>query len=125
MTAITYRQGFPPAVQAVVTLFERSGIRRPIHEPSRIEGMLANANLLVSAWHGDALVGLARALSDFSYCCYLSDLAVDRDFQHQGVGRQLIAQVRQAIGDEVSLVLLAAPEAKAYYPKLGFEQIDN
>ena len=87
--------------------------------------MFANSNLVVSAWRGDRLVGVARAITDFADCCYLSDLAVEREFQGQGIGRELIARVRAAIGEEVSLMLLAAPEAESYYPPLGFVRIDN
>ncbi len=87
--------------------------------------MFANANLVCSAWHEGKLVGVCRALTDFSYCCYLSDLAVDKAFQKRGIGSQLIDQVRSAVGEEVALILLSAPEAMAYYPKVGFERIEN
>lgn len=87
--------------------------------------MFSNADLVFSAWHEGKLVGVCRALTDFSYCCYLSDLAVDKAFQKHGIGRELIARLRLAIGEEVALVLLSAPEATAYYPKVGFEKIDN
>lgn len=91
----------------------------------RIERMLANANLLISTWHEDQLVGMGRALTDFSYCCYLSDLAVDKAYQNCGIGRELINHVRSAIGNEVTLILLSAPEAMSYYPKVGFEHAKN
>lgn len=87
--------------------------------------MFANASLVFSAWHDGKLVGVCRALTDFSYCCYLSDLAVDKAFQRHGIGRELIARVQEAIGDEVALILLSAPEAMEYYPKVGFEKIEN
>lgn len=122
---IDYRLHTPLAAADIARLFDASGIKRPTGDLSRIARMFANANLVVSAWSGEQLVGVCRALTDFSYCCYLSDLAVDRAFQHQGIGRELVARVQAAVGDEVSIVLLSAPDALDYYPKLGFEALDN
>lgn len=125
MSAIEYRHNFPLSAADVVAVFDASGIRRPTNDLARIERMFANANLILSAWHEGKLVGVCRALTDFSYCCYLSDLAVDKDFQKFGIGCELIARVRSTIGEEVTLVLLSAPEAMEYYPKVGFEKIEN
>ncbi|WP_150049451.1 MULTISPECIES: GNAT family N-acetyltransferase [Methylomonas] len=125
MPAIEYRQNSPLASADIAAVFDASGIRRPSADLARIERMFANANLIFSAWHEDKLVGVCRALTDFSYCCYLSDLAVDKAFQKQGIGRELIGRVRQAIGEEVALILISAPEATEYYPKIGFEEVQN
>lgn len=125
MPTIEYRHNFPLEAADVAAVFDNSGIRRPTKDLARIERMFANANLILSAWHEGKLIGVCRALTDFSYCCYLSDLAVDKAFQKHGIGRELIARVRSAIGEEVALVLLSAPEAKEYYPKVGFEKIEN
>jgi len=125
MPAIEYRQNAPLAAAAVAALFDDSGIRRPTHDLPRIERMFANANLVLSAWDDGKLVGVCRALTDFSYCCYLSDLAVAKAYQRHGVGRELIARVQSVIGEEVALILLSAPEAMGYYPKVGFEKIEN
>lgn len=125
MSAIEYRHNFPLAATDVAAVFDASGIRRPTNDLARIERMFSNSNLIFSAWHEGKLVGVCRALTDFSYCCYLSDLAVDRAFQKHGIGRELIARVRSALGEEVALVLLSAPEAMAYYHKVGFEKIEN
>ena len=111
--------------EQLADVFSRSGIRRPVEDLPRLAAMLKHANLLVTAWDGERLVGVARALSDFSYCCYLSDLAVDKRYQKQGIGGRLIDRVRAAIGDNAMLLLLAAPEAVAYYPKVGFEPVPN
>ncbi len=73
----------------------------------------------------ETLVGIARCLTDFAYCCYLSDLAVDREYQRQGIGKQLVKRVQEAIGDESMLLLLAAPTAMDYYPYIGFNKVDN
>lgn len=125
MSAIEYRKDFPLAPAEIAAVFDASGIRRPTNDLARIERMFANANLNFSAWHEGKLVGVCRALTDFSYCCYLSDLAVDKAFQKRGIGSELIDQVRSAVGEEVALILLSAPEAMAYYPKVGFERIEN
>jgi GNAT superfamily N-acetyltransferase len=120
-----YRQNVSLETADIIRVLVSSGIRRPSDDPDRIERMFANASLVITAWHGARLVGLARSITDFSYCCYLSDLAVEREFQRRGIGRELIRRTEAAIGDEVSLMLLAAPEAMSYYPALGFEVIDN
>lgn len=125
MNSIRYALNAPLSTEAVVRVFNNSGITRPTQDAARIAQMFANANVVVSAWDGDHLVGVARALSDFCYCCYLSDLAVDAAYQRQGIGDALINQVRHAMGDGVSLILLSAPAAMGYYPKVGFTAADN
>lgn len=125
MFTIEYRQNFPLKTVDIAAVFDASGIRRPTGDLARIARMFANANLVFSAWHEDKLVGVCRALTDFSYCCYLSDLAVDKAYQKHGIGRKLISHVQKAIGDEVALILLSAPEAMEYYPKVGFEKVEN
>ena len=106
-----------------VDLLRRSTLaeRRPVDDPQCIEAMLRHANLLCTAWDRLKLVGVARSLTDFDYCCYLSDLAVDVAYQKQGIGRQLIALTQASLGPKAKLILLAAPKAEAYYPKLGFD----
>lgn len=120
-----YRVNQPLDAADVARVFTASGIARPTHDGPRIARMLAGANLCVSAWVDRELVGVARALTDHSYCCYLSDLAVVRAFQGRGIGRGLVQHVRQQLSDEVSLILLSAPAAMDYYPRLGFVQADN
>ena len=122
---VTYREGEALDAAEVAALFDDSGIRRPTHDLPRIAAMFAHANLVISARQGERLVGVARALTDFSYCCYLSDLAVARDLQRAGVGRELVRRVRERIGPQSMLLLLSAPEAMEYYPRLGFERVDN
>jgi ribosomal protein S18 acetylase RimI-like enzyme len=106
-------------------LFQASGIKRPVEDLSRLKKMLDNANLIVTALDGDKLVGIARALTDFSFCCYLSDIAVDKEYQKQGIGQELVNKVQEQIGEESNIVLLAAPESIEYYPKLGFDKSGN
>ena len=125
MQTIVYAQNRSITPQQLADVFTRSGIVRPVDDLPRLEKMLQHGNLLITAWDGARLVGVARALSDFSFCCYLSDLAVDRAYQNKGIGRALIEQVRSAIGRDSMLLLLAAPGAMAYYPKVGFEAVGN
>ena len=125
MQTIVYAQDRAITPQQLADVFTRSGIVRPVDDLPRLEKMLQHGNLLITAWDGARLVGVARALSDFSFCCYLSDLAVDRAYQNKGIGQALIEQVRSAIGRDSMLLLLAAPDAMAYYPKVGFEAVGN
>jgi GNAT superfamily N-acetyltransferase len=122
---VEYRTDAPLWAAPLADLFERLGIRRPTDDLPRLARMIAHANPTMTAWHADALVGVARALTDLSYCCYLSDLAVDRAYQHAGIGRELVRRVQDAAGEESMLLLLSAPQAMAYYPKLGFDAVEN
>jgi GNAT superfamily N-acetyltransferase len=106
-------------------VFDRSGIRRPTGDLPRMARMLEHGNLLLTAWDAERLVGVARGLTDFSYCCYLSDLAVDRAYQRSGIGRELLRRAQAMVGPQASFLLLAAPEAMEYYPKLGFTAVEN
>ncbi|MFZ2266964.1 MAG: GNAT family N-acetyltransferase [Azonexus sp.] len=122
---IEYRENQALEPVEIARVFEASGINRPTKDIPRIAQMFANANLVISAWDGARLIGLCRALTDYSYCCYLSDLAVDVSYQKHGIGRELIRRTQAIIGDEVSLILMSAPGAMAYYPKVGFALADN
>ncbi|EHL78004.1 MULTISPECIES: GNAT family N-acetyltransferase [Bacillus] len=122
---IVYKYNEPVKAEDVIQVFRNSGITRPIGQKERIQKMLDHANLILTAWDHNRLVGIARALTDFSYCCYLSDLAVDKDYQKRGIGKELIERIRKIIGEEVALILLSAPSAMDYYPKVGFDKVDN
>ena len=122
---IDYRHNHALDPVEIAWLFASSGINRPTGDLPRLARMFAQANLVISAWDGSRLVGVSRALTDFCYCCYLSDLAVDGAYQKSGIGQELIRRTRAAIGEEVSLILLSAPAAMDYYPKVGFARADN
>ena len=110
-----------------IDLLKRSTLaeRRPVHSLARMNKMLAYGNILITAWQGDLLIGVSRGLSDFAFCTYLSDLAVDTAFQKQGIGKELIRLTYVAGGDDATLILLAAPKAQAYYPKIGMENFQH
>ena len=96
-----------------VDLLKRSTLaeRRPVDDPKCIKAMLKHANLLCTAWDGGKLIGVARSVTDFEYCCYLSDLAVDEAYQKKGIGRELIRLTRSKLGSRAAIILLAAPKA--------------
>lgn len=120
---IVYRDDTKITTEAAIDLYNRStlGERRPVDRPDLFEGMLNNSSLIVTAWDGERLVGIARSLTDFTYVAYLADLAVDADYQRHGIGRRLINETKQRLGGECMIVLLAAPKANEYYPRIGFE----
>lgn len=122
---IIYRTNHPLHTIDVIEVYCSSGINRPIDDVERITEMYSNSNLVISAWDGNKLVGVARSLTDFSYCCYLSDLAVCKEYQKHGIGKRLIALTKEAIGDRAMLLLLSAPTAMEYYPKVGFDEVTN
>ncbi len=97
------------------------GERRPVDDRERMAGMLRHANLVITAWEGDRIVGIARSVSDFHYATYLSDLAVRLSHQKQGIGLELMRKTRDA-APQATLILLAAPAAVGYYPRVGFTQ---
>lgn len=123
---ITYQKEKNLSADEFISILQRSTLaeRRPVNEPERIVDMLKHANLVVTARQSGLLVGVARALTDFAFCTYLSDLAVDQDFQSKGVGKELIRQVMLATG-KAKLILLAAPAAVDYYPKIGMNRHEH
>jgi predicted N-acetyltransferase YhbS len=119
---ITYCIGNSLVLGEVIELYRASslGERRPVDDLNRMALMVRHANLVVTAWDGGLLVGIARSVSDFSYATYLSDLAVRMSHQRRGIGRELIRQTREQ-GHPATVILLSAPKAVGYYPRLGFQ----
>ena|SRR6185312_16421800 len=116
---ITYRAGNDLDAEAVADVYRDSGLqRRPVDDREAMTRMLQAANLVVTAWDGERLVGVARSLSDFTFCTYLSDLAVRAAYQKQGIGRELIRRTQKG-GKSATLFLFAAPTAVSYYERLG------
>jgi len=115
------------SAEAFIGVLEASGLaeRRPVGEPERIATMLRHADIVVTARHEDRLIGVSRAIADFGFCCYLSDLAVDRAYQKRGIGRALIERTWDAAGRQTTLILLSAPAAVAYYPHIGMTKHDG
>ena len=121
---ITYRVGNDLDLDLVLELYRAStlGERRPVDDRAILADMIRHANLVVTAWDGELMVGISRSLTDFTYVAYLADLAVRDTHQKLGIGRELVARTRAEMGPRSMIVLLAAPAAVDYYPKLGFTQ---
>ncbi|MGN6435714.1 MAG: GNAT family N-acetyltransferase [Agriterribacter sp.] len=100
------------------------GERRPVDDIDRIKTMLANANLIITARDNGKVVGVSRALTDFAFCTYLSDLAVDVSYQRSGIGKELIRQTKLA-APQAKLILLSAPAAVNYYPRIGMKRHEH
>lgn len=111
--------------EQLAKLFVASGIHRPTEDIGRMQRMLNNANVLLAAWDDEALVGVLRGVSDMSYCTFVSDLAVARKYQHQGIGSNLLNTLHAELGQNISIVLLSAPSAMNFYPRLNFELVDT
>src|SRR6185436_7079531 len=95
------------------------GARRPIDDGERMAAMVQNANLVITAWDNEQLIGISRAITDWVYATYLSDLAVRVSHQRQGIGKELMRRTQEA-APKAMLLLLAAPAAREYYPHVGF-----
>ena len=125
MTTVYAREDFLSA-DDYIDIVRKSGLDRPIEDRGRVERMLAHANLIVTARQDGRLVGFARSLTDFCFCCYLSDLAVDKACQGQGIGRRLIDETRaQAGGPMTTTLLLSAPTAMTFYQGIRMPHADN
>jgi GNAT superfamily N-acetyltransferase len=119
---VEYETGRPVSADQFEALLRASGLaeRRPVDDHECLEGMVGNANLVVTAWDGDKLVGIARSMTDFHYAWYLSDLAVDQACQGRGIGTALQAITQAQLGPRCKLILIAAPAANAYYEHIGY-----
>ena len=118
---ISYRTGNNLDLDLVIDVYRAStlGLRRPVDDRGRMQRMLRHANLVITAWDQELLVGISRSLSDFSYVTYLADLAVRESHQRLGIGKELIRLTQEASAP-ATIVLLAAPAAEQYYPHIGF-----
>jgi GNAT superfamily N-acetyltransferase len=122
MKQIIYQREEQLGTKEFTDVLKRSTLaeRRPVGDEKRIAEMLAHANIIYTARHDGLLVGVARSLSDFVYCTYLSDLAVDERYQKMGIGKELIKLTKLA-SPQATLILLSAPAAVDYYPKIGMQ----
>jgi len=122
---ITYKDSICPTAEQIIELYGNSGLRRPIDDKERIGKIYDNSNLIVTAWDGELLVGVARSITDWYWSCYLADLAIRHEYKKTGIGKQLIALTREKIGSQSMLLLLSAPTAIEYYPKVGFTKQES
>jgi ribosomal protein S18 acetylase RimI-like enzyme len=126
-SVIHYRSDRKVDVATFKDILERSGLaaRRPVNDAARLERMLQAYNLTLTAWDGELLVGIATCWTDYAHSAYLADLAVAADCQRSGIGRQLVELARATVGPQVTLILLSAPGAVDYYPKIGMERFTD
>ena len=122
---IIYSLTRTPDVDEIIALYQSAGLPRPLTDRPRMEAICQHTDLWATAWDGQRLVGVARNVTDFRWSCYLADLAVHADYQRQGIGRQLIADTKQHVGEECMVLLLSVPAAMEYYPKTGMSLIEN
>lgn len=122
---ITYKWDITPDADAIIAVYESSGINRPTHDKERIAKMYANSDVVVTAWQNSLLVGVARSITDYCFSCYLSDLAVRSEFQCKGIGKKLVQLTKDVISNECMLLLVAAPSAVDYYPKIGMDKVNH
>ena len=125
MKNIEFKVGIVPKTSEIIKVYDSSGINRPTKDSERITKMYANSNLIITAWLNNELIGISRSITDFCYACYLSDLAVKSEYQKEGIGKRLIELTEKEIGKKTALILLSAQTAMEYYPKIGFDKIDN
>lgn len=128
MPNITYQLEPQLTVEEFIDILVRSTLaeRRPVQDQPTIAGMLKQADIINTARTPDGLlVGVARAITDFSYCTYLADLAVDVAFQKQGIGEKLLRECHLAAGLHTTLILLSAPKAQTYYPHIGLKRHES
>lgn len=124
---IDFKVNEPVSTDQFIGLLEDStlGERRPVQDRACMEGMVSNSNLIVSAWDGLALVGIARSVTDFHYACYLSDLAVHVNYQKSGIGKRLQSLTQEQLGPRCKLILISAPAANSYYGPIGYTHNDR
>lgn len=109
-----------PTSDEVIELYNDSGLPRPTENRTRISNMLSNSNLIITAWHNNKLVGVARSITDWVWACYLSDLAVSSNYKNLGIGKELVRLTKEKVGNESMVLLLSVPTAIEFYKKIGF-----
>jgi len=114
-----------PSPEQVIELYENAGLPRPTNDVERISKMYQNADIIVTAWHNDLLVGVSRSITDWVWSCYLADLAVRDDYKKLGIGKKLIDLTKEKVGKQSMILLLSVPGAMEYYPKVGFTKQES
>ena len=124
---IRYSTNKPVDIEQVIHLYKQSFIelKRPVEDKDKMQALIEHANVVISAWDNSTLVGLCRGFSDFNFVTYISDLAVLKDYQNQGIGKKLLAKVKDFTDHSTRLVLLSNVSANTYYEKLGFSRHDR
>jgi N-acetylglutamate synthase-like GNAT family acetyltransferase len=122
---IIYKDNLIPPAEAIIELYDNAGLPRPTNDPARIKKMYENSDIIITAWMDDLLVGVSRTITDYCWCAYLADLAVQKNMQAKGIGRKLIELTKEKVGEQSMVLLLSVPTAMDYYPKVGFEKMES
>jgi hypothetical protein len=122
---IQFKVNAKVSAAAVIEIFKSAGIDRPVNDPARVQAMLDNSNLVITAWDGNHLIGIARSVTDYNYCCYLSDLVVKKENQQSAIGKTLIELTQNAVGENTILLMLSSAAIQEYFPKEGFEKVEH
>ena len=122
---INFKFDVIPSADKIIELYKNSGLPRPVNDKERIKRMYENSNLVITAWDGELLVGVSRSLTDFCWCCYLSDLSVRHEYKGKGIGKRLIELTKDKVGEHSMLLLLSVSTAMEYYPKVGLKRVEN
>lgn len=117
---IIYSLDRRPTAEEIIELYDNAGLPRPTNDTERMQKMVDNSSIVVSAWDEELLVGVARSITDWVWACYLADLAVRHEYKKEGIGKKLIDLTREKVGDQSMILLLSVPSAMEYYPKVGF-----
>lgn len=122
---LNYSLDIMPTHLQVIDLYENAGLNRPTTDHGRIMKMLEHSNLVVTCWDNDLLVGISRSLTDFSWCCYLADLAVREEYKKKGIGKKMIRLTKDKAGKLSMVLLLSVDTALEYYPRVGLAKVEN
>ena len=122
---IAYSFDKRPTADQIIELYDNAGLPRPTHDKERIQKMFDHSNLIVTAWDKELLVGVARSITDWVWACYLSDLAVRKEYKKTGIGKQLINLTKEKVGNQSMVLLVSVPTAMEYYPKVGFKKQES
>jgi predicted N-acetyltransferase YhbS len=122
---IIYKFDVLPEVEKIIELYDNAMLPRPTNDKERIKKMYEKSDLIITAWHNEKLVGVSRSITDFVWCCYLADLAINTEYQKFGIGKKLINITKEKVGEQSMILLLSVPTAMDYYPKVGFTKDDR
>ena len=119
---ISYKVNVPISTEQFLSILRESSLaeRRPVDDAACIDGMINNSNLVITAWDDETPIAIARSLTDFHYACYLSDLAVHKKYQNEGIGKKLLSTTQRQLGPKCKLILVSAPDTNSYYKHIGF-----
>ena len=120
---ITYSTTDVPGADEVANLLRAGGFNRPLDDLTRVERMLRNADVIVTARDGDTLVGIVRGLADYAVYALVTELAVAASYKRMGIGRELLRRFREQASEECTIILHSSEEGHAFYGHLGWDNL--